>query len=100
LPLPRIEIRMNIREPDTQLSLIMFGFLLYLLSPIGFWFFLKHELESGAFPPESDAIVIPMFGFLVLWFIGLVLIPAVSIFVVLSRRIVRNFRDGERHKEE
>jgi hypothetical protein len=73
----------------------MIGSLLYLVSPVAFWLWLKCELESGAFPPESDAIGIPMFGFLVIWFAGLVLIPGVTVFMVFSRRIIHNLREEE-----
>ncbi|HYJ91326.1 MAG TPA: hypothetical protein VEV84_08460, partial [Pyrinomonadaceae bacterium] len=66
---------MHIREPKTQLSLMMIGFLGYLFLPLVYWFWLEHELASGAFPVNADSIGIPFAGFTILWFLGLVTIP-------------------------
>ena len=86
---------MDLRDSDTQLSFLMVGFIAYLFSPLMFWLLLVNELYSGTFPTESDSIGIPMFAFLLIWFMGLVLIPVITIFVVLSRRFLRNFQECE-----
>lgn len=87
---------MDLRNPETQLSILMVSFLAYLFSPAMFLLLLLDELDSGGFgPTDADSISIPMFGFLVLWFIGLVLISALTISFALSRRIVRNLRGIE-----
>ena len=80
---------MNLKDNETQLALIMVAFILYLISPVGFWFLLKHEPNSGAFPPESDLIGIPMFGYLVFWFAGLVIIPIGAATILWGRRILQ-----------
>lgn len=56
-----------------RLTIILLG-ALYTVSPVLYWFWLVHELNSGAFPPEADSIGIPMAGFLLLWVIGWFLI--------------------------
>jgi hypothetical protein len=86
-------IDMNLRNGETQLSFKIVGFTAYLFSPLMFWLLLLNELDSGAIPPGQDSLGIPMFGFLMIWFIGLMLIPVITIFVVLSRRVLRNFRE-------
>ena len=78
---------MDLRDGETQLSFLMVGFFAYLFSPLMFCVLLWNELDSGAFPSESDSPVIPMFDSLMIWFMGIVLIPVISIFVVLGRRV-------------
>ena len=41
----------------------------YLYLPVGYWLWLKKELERGAFPVNADTIMIPMMGFLFCWMV-------------------------------
>ena len=90
---------MNLRERETQLSMIMVGALLYLVSPLAFWLLLKSEWDSGVFPADSDSIGIPMAGFLLLWSIGIVTIPLVAISIVGAGRILLNNKADKSHEE-
>jgi hypothetical protein len=83
---------MNLCDRETQLSLIMVAFLLYLFSPIAYWLWLLHELDSGAFPVDADSIGIPLAGFMVLWFVGLVIIPTTTILIVIGRNVLKKDR--------
>ena len=57
-----------------NLSIIMALFLGYLSLPFVFSAYMYYLLVSGEFLPESDAIAIPIFGFIVLWlFAGIVI---------------------------
>lgn len=91
---------MNLKESEKQLSLIMIGFLGYMFLPFFYWLWLEHELASGAFPINADSIGIPFAGFVILWFIGLVLIPIGTIFIVCSFRILRRLKEKGCDKEE
>jgi hypothetical protein len=80
---------MDLQNRETQLSLIMVAFLLYLFSPVANWLWLLHELESGAYPVEADSIGIPLAGFILLWFVGLVMIPTSVVVVIIGKRILK-----------
>ena len=83
---------MDLRDRETQLSLIIVAFLLYLFSPVAYWLWISHEIDSGAFPVDSDSIGIPLAGFMVLWFFGLVTIPTTTILIVMGRNILKKDR--------
>jgi len=75
---------MNLKERETQLSLIMIGFILYLLLPLFYWLWLDNQLESGA----------SLAAFVLFWFFGLVTIPIGVIWTVLARRILKRIKKG------
>jgi len=83
---------MDLRDRETQLSLIIVAFLLYLFSPVAYWLWLSHELDSGVFPVDSDSTGIPLAGFMVLWFFGLVTIPTTIMLIVMGRNILKKDR--------
>ena len=62
---------MKDEDSESQLLLIMIGFLAYLSLPILFGSALYVSLTLGAFPPELDLIAIPLAGFFMLWTCGL-----------------------------
>jgi hypothetical protein len=80
---------MDVRNRETQLCLIMVAFFSYLVSPVAYWLWLLHELDSGAYPVDADSIGIPPAGFIFLWFFGLVLIPIFVVLLAVGRRILK-----------
>lgn len=74
---------MNSETQTTILIMLITG---YILSPAAFWFWLNFQLEAGAFPVHADSISLPMAGFLFLWFVGWVLMIAISIGLALYRQ--------------
>ena len=85
---------MNLKEAETQLSLIMIGFLAYLFLPIVYWLWLEDELAAGAFPVIADSIAIPFVGFVILWFALLVLGLVISIFVTVGHGMLSKARQN------
>ena len=51
----------------TRKRLIASGAVLYLLLPLLFGILMYVLLINDAFPPEADAIMIPIAGFVVMW---------------------------------
>lgn len=80
---------MELQNRETQLSLAMVAFLLYLCSPVAYGLWLLHELDSGAYPVGADSIGIPLAGFAFLWFVGLVIIPILVVLVIIGKRILK-----------
>lgn len=74
---------MNSEAKLTVLIMLVAG---YFLSPAVFWFWLKYQLEAGAFPVDADSIGIPMAGFLFLWFVGWILMIIVSLGLAIYRQ--------------
>jgi hypothetical protein len=66
----------------------MLTFLFYVASPVVFYLFLNNALESGAFPPESDSIGLPLAGFMVLWLIAL---PFVVVLCGITEMLGRKY---------
>lgn len=87
--------RSKLLTPDQHLAFVILATLAYVLSPVAYGFWLWAELESGAFPPESDTISIPFAGFVLFWFGGLVLIPF-AVFIFAMCRDVWRFLKGEK----
>ena len=81
---------------DQRLAFIMLAALAYILSPVAYGFWIWSELQSGAFPPESDTIAIPFMGFVLFWFGGLVAIPF-AVFIVAVCRGVWCFFKSKKH---
>ena len=75
-------------HPQAWLTIIMFGFFTYLLSPIAFWVFLLYELDAAGFPPEADSIGIPMGGFLILWGFGWLVFIAGGVLTLVWRLVL------------
>ena len=86
---------MNLKETETQLSLIMIGFLAYVLLPIVYWLWLEDELAAGAFPVNADSIGIPFAGFVILWFAVLVLAIVISVVVTAGGRMLSKARQNK-----
>jgi hypothetical protein len=72
-------------SPETKLSMVMMFVIAYIFSPGVFWLSLTYLLEAGAFPVEADSIGIPMGGFLLLWFVGWVLMILAAIALAIYR---------------
>lgn len=70
---------------QTKLSVFMLLALAYLMSPMVYGAWLFYELSVGAFPAEADSIGIPLAGFMVLWFAGLLFAGVVAITLVYKR---------------
>lgn len=81
---------MSIREPETQISLIIIGFLGYLSLPAFYMWWLKYQPEPGASRPDSAAELF------VLWFAGMVFIPLGLHLLVRAWQIVRKEIISER----
>jgi hypothetical protein len=88
--------RSTLLTPDQRLAFTMLAALAYVLSPVAYGFWLWTELESGAFPPESDTISIPFMGFVLLWFGGLVAIPVAIFIFAVCRDVWRFLKRKER----
>jgi hypothetical protein len=77
-----------LRTSDGRLAIIMMTFLLYVASPVIFWFALIDHVAPGAALPERDTPVIPFIGFMILWLIAL---PFVVIFCGLTEMLGRKY---------
>jgi hypothetical protein len=76
---------MHIKQPETQLSLIVIGFLAYLSLPAFYWWWLKHTVEGDPYRLENW-----MTAFWMLWFAGMLFIPLGFYFLVRTWLIARN----------
>ena len=76
---------MIFKKPEAQLSLVMFGFLLYLSLPAFYWWGLKHQLGGGILKANEDSTA----GLWLMWFAGLVLIPLGLYLLVRTWQIAR-----------
>lgn len=73
-------------KSETKLTILIMLTTGYIISPAAFWFWLNYQLEAGAFPVHADSISLPMAGFLFLWFVGWILMIAISIGVEIYRQ--------------
>lgn len=76
----------NFWDPQTKLSILIMLLTAYILSPAAFWLWLSYELQAGSFPVNADSIGLPMGGFLILWFIGWLLMIVAAFALALYRR--------------
>ena len=60
----------------------------YFLLPVLFWKWLVYELEEGSFPVNGDSIGIPFAGFMLVWFVGLIVLGVIGIVLRLKCRSV------------
>ncbi len=74
-------------------DIIVIAVLVYLTSSLLFGVGLYLCLTLGMFPPEADSIGIPFAGFMMLWFVGLVL--GILAWVML---LVSNSGGGQRRQ--
>jgi len=72
-------------SPETRLSMVMMFVITYIFSPGVFWLYLTYLLDAGAFPVEADSIGIPMAGFLLLWFVGWVVMILAALALAIYR---------------
>ncbi len=71
---------------ETKLSILIMLLTAYIFSPAAFWFYLSYELQAGSFPVNADSIGLPMGGFLILWFIGWILMIVAAFTLAIYRR--------------
>jgi hypothetical protein len=64
----------------------------YWLVPVAFAVWLYYELQSGALPPETDAIGIPIAGFTFVWF---VIFPISIVFLFVVESLIRKSNSAE-----
>ena len=76
---------MIFKRPEAQLSMVIFGFVLYLSVPAFYWWWLKHQLGNDMLNANEDRTA----GLWLLWFGGLVFIPLGLYLLVRSWQIVR-----------
>jgi hypothetical protein len=80
---------MKDEDSESQLLLIMIGFLAYLTLPILFGTGLYLALILGEFPQVSDSHANPLVGFLLLWISGLVFAFVLGALHVTRTQIAR-----------
>ena len=70
---------------NRALSLLMILFAGYFFAPVIYWFWLEHEQSVGAFQTGADSIGIPFAGFMVIWFLGLVIVLSAFFALTVSK---------------
>ncbi len=82
-------------EPKTRskarLNLYVLAFVAYWYAPVVYGMWLWHDLKMGAFSADSDAIAIPLFAFVLLWFVGFpfFLLTTIAFEMLLRKRDIR-----------
>lgn len=70
----RTIVRNDLNEPSTRstirFNVNMLAFVVYWYAPVAYGMWLWQDLKMGAFSADSDSIAIPLFAFMVLWFVG------------------------------
>lgn len=68
-----------LKTPKSKTSILILTFLVYLQAPFTNAYGLYRDFLNGEFPPEADAIAIPIIGFFAVW---LLFAPFVCSFIV------------------
>ena len=77
----------------TRFNLYIAAFFVYWYAPVGYGFLLWRNLKMGAFSADNDAIAIPLFAFIFLWFVGFpFFLVAALAFEMLMRKLDRRKR--------